>query len=67
MTVDDFLNQLLTEGRDVTTDEGRWALIRRAWEGYREKGASHFDWDYDSRTLMDALVFDDWPVRWEDQ
>lgn len=54
---DELLNQLLAEGRTVTDDAGRWALIRRAWEGYREKGAGHFDWDYDSRELMDLLVF----------
>jgi hypothetical protein len=30
--------------------------IRAAWETYRREGAGVFDWDYDSRDLMDELT-----------
>ena len=41
---------------DALTDAERWLLLREKWVTYCQKGASAFDWDYDSRDLMEELT-----------
>ena len=53
---DDFLRELIEEAWGCISDAERWQVIRRAWVGYEEKGAGHFDWDFDSREVMSALL-----------
>lgn len=45
-------------GMSETVEEAaaKWGVIRAAWEAYSEKGAGAFDWDYDSRDVMEALT-----------
>ena len=40
----------------------KWDWISAAWNSYETKGAGFFDWDYDSRTLMDKLTEDEGPA-----
>jgi hypothetical protein len=38
------------------TDAEKWVKLRDAWITYYKQGASMFDWDFDSRTLMAELT-----------
>jgi hypothetical protein len=43
-------------GSSGMTDAEKWAKMAEAWERYCRLGASVFDWDSDSRTLMAELT-----------
>lgn len=53
---DSVLKRLLARSERCETGDDRWALIAEAWQTYCRGGASAFDWDYESRDLMDALM-----------
>jgi hypothetical protein len=52
----DACRELVARASTVSTDAERWALIAEGWRIYEEAGASAFDWDYESRDLMRALL-----------
>jgi hypothetical protein len=59
------LAELLRDAENAATDTDRWDVIKRGWISYCSQGCTAFDWDYDSREVMAALVDHEYrPFDW---